>query len=103
MLELQRLAEKQGVRSIHLTPRLLNDLLECLPMEYKHGLETSNEHIDVIFPELKIAPVFDAFQEREGTLLTFRTPELELFSETGKKARHVTCVKVSHMGVSDFP
>ncbi len=42
-------------------------------------------------------PSFDVFQEREGCLLNFRTPVLELFSETGKKALYITCVKVSHM------
>lgn len=93
----EMLAAKLGVRSIRLTQRLLNELFERLPTDFKRGLETSNEDIDVPFPELKIAPAFNAFQEREGILLTFKTPEMELFSETGKKALYVTCVKVSHM------
>lgn len=98
MLELQRfgrlittsewmsaemLTAKLGVRSIRLTQRQLKDLFECLPMDFKHGLETSNEDIYAFIPELKIAPAFNAFQEREGTLHTFKTPEMELLR--GKK------------------
>lgn len=62
----EMLAAKLGVRSIRLIQRLFDDLLDCLPMDFKHGLETSNGDTEVSFPELKIAPAYDAFQERRG-------------------------------------
>ncbi|KAF4084502.1 hypothetical protein AMELA_G00129470 [Ameiurus melas] len=46
---------------------------------------------------MRVTPAVGAFQEKEGALLTFRTPELEVFRETGKKALYATCVKVSHI------
>ncbi len=87
----EMLAAKLGVRSIRLMQRLLNDLRECLPMNFKSCLE-ANEDMDVYFPELKIVSAFDAFEEREGCLLNFRTPVLELLSETGEKSTvHYMC------------
>ncbi len=42
----EMLAAKLGVRSIRMMQRLLNDLRECLPMNFKNCLE-ANEDMDV--------------------------------------------------------
>ncbi|KAG1936194.1 hypothetical protein F2P79_018859 [Pimephales promelas] len=52
--------------------------------------------MEITFPELRIIPAAAIFEEKEGSLLTFKIPVLDCFSKTEKKALHVTCVKVSH-------
>lgn len=49
---------KLGVRSVCLTQRLLNDLLERLTTDFKLGMETPDEDTDAPFPELCVPSGF---------------------------------------------
>lgn len=54
-------------------------------------------YVDIsAFPELTFSADMGEWQETEGGLLSFRTPQLSLFSDMGKKALYVLCVKVAH-------
>lgn len=46
------------------------------------------------FPELEVKVGVVSWQEEEGKLLTFSTPELKSFHEVGKKSMYYVCVKV---------
>jgi len=48
------------------------------------------------FPELTFSADTGEWQETEGGLLSFRTPQLSVFGDMGKKALYVLCVKVAH-------
>ncbi len=60
--------------------------------------ETIQQCIKVMveFPNLGVSAAVETSAEDEGKLLSFKTPELNLFADTGKRALHHTCVKVMH-------
>lgn len=68
----------------------LNPIFECLPVDFKHALETTNDDMDLSCSCLGLV---GSLEEKELLLLlTFKTPELDFLSQTGKRALYVTCV-----------
>lgn len=93
------IATKIGVKSLRFSERLLNEIVEAVPSEFKCALDKElleqNEDNNVKeFPELEVKVSVDSWQEEEGKLLTFNTPELKYFHEVGKKSMYYVCVKV---------
>jgi len=62
----------------------------CLDQELS---EQNDDDTVKDFPELEVK-VGVLWQEEEGKLLTFCTPELKFFREVGKKSMYHVCVKV---------
>ncbi|CAM4641581.1 unnamed protein product [Leuciscus chuanchicus] len=94
----ENLAQKLDIRSVRVVERMLTQIREFLPQDYRLVLESSGgEEETSTFPELAFSAETGIWQETEGGLLSFKTPQLELFSNTGKKAFYVLCVKVSHL------
>lgn len=91
----ENLAKKLGMKSVRVAQSILNKILDALPLDFKRTLESSDEDAS-LFPELILLPEIGTWQENEGNLLTFKTPRLDLFSNAGKKAIYVLCVKVWH-------
>lgn len=50
------------------------------------------ENSENVFPKISVAVDVGEWQEFEGSLLSFRTPELGLFNSTSKKALYCVCV-----------
>ncbi|XDV25251.1 hypothetical protein PO909_029197 [Leuciscus waleckii] len=94
----ENLALKMGLRSVRVAERLLTQIYEFLPKDYRDSLETpvGEEEISV-FPELLFSPDTRTWQEMENGLLSFKTSQLGLFSNAGKKTIYGLCVKVTHL------
>ncbi len=54
------------------------------------------EGLDYEFPSLIVSAAVENWEEDDHCLLTFKTPVLDCFELTGKKALYLTCVKVSN-------
>ncbi len=50
----------------------------------------------VEFPNVRVSAAVETSAGDEGKLSSFKTPELNLFADTGKRALYHTCVKVIH-------
>lgn len=79
--------------------RLLTEIVTAVPSDFKCALdkEFSEQNDDdnvKDFPELEVKVGVVSWQEEEGKLLTFSTPELKSFREVGKKSMYHVCVKV---------
>lgn len=97
-ISVEVLASKIGLRSLRMSERLLNLIRVFLPQDYRRALETHSEEADTtVFPELNISANIGEWQETEGNLLSFKTPELNLFSDAGKKALYILCVKMTYL------
>ncbi len=91
-------AEKLGIRSIRVATKMLTQIVEFLPQSYRLSLETYNGETDTFdFPELEITPELENWEETEGGLLSFKTPQLGVFSNIGKKSLYALCVKILHL------
>ncbi len=60
--------------------------------------ETKQQCVNVMveFPNLGVSAAVETSAGDERKLLIFKTPELNLFADTGKRALYYTCVKVMH-------
>lgn len=63
-------------------------------MDYRLNLEALDVDISA-FPELTFSADTGEWQETEGGLLSFRTPQLSVFGDMGKKALY--CVLKWHI------
>ncbi len=78
--------------------RLLTQITEFLPPAYRLSLETCVGEVETsVFPELNFSADKRNWSEMDNGLLSFKTPQLGLFSNAGKKAIYVLCVKVSNL------
>ncbi len=94
----ENLASKLGMRSVRVMERLLSPLTEFLPPDYRLSLETYVWEVKTSgFPELNFSADMRTWSEMDNGLLSFKTPQLGLFSNVGKKEMYVLCVKVSNL------
>ena len=97
----EEVAAMVGVRSVRLVQKYIEEVRAALPEFLKAALQnqsTSGKEEEVgIFPDLPIMANTGEWQEREGLLLTFRTPQLKVFRTTSKKALYQACMKVLHL------
>lgn len=95
----ENLALKLGIKSVRLAQNMLTRILESLPQEFRLAMETSDKEADnCAFPELFFSSLTDTeWQEKEGCLLTMKTPQLACFGDADKKAMYIMCVKVWHL------
>ncbi len=97
-LSAEDLAFKINIKSVRMVQKLLNKVKDLFPPNWFFSSESLFEEEQIsAFPEIKIAAASGAWLEVEGSLLTFKTPQLELFSDTSKKTLYILCVKVSHL------
>lgn len=82
---METLSYKVGFRSVRLMQRLLNEILDILPVDFKRLLETTHGEVVCSFPDLEIAPAVGDFEGKEEFLLNFKTPELDTFKKNWKK------------------
>ncbi len=92
----EALALKMGMRSVRVAERLLNQINDILPEEYRLDLEASDMDTSV-FPELTFSVDTGEWQEIDGGLLSIRSSQPSLFGDTGKKDLYVLCVKAVHL------
>lgn len=95
----ENIALKIDVKSLRFSERLLTEIVTAVPSDFKCALkkEVSEQNDDdnvKDFPELEVKVGIVSWQEEEGKLLTFSTPELKSFREVGKKSMYHVCVKV---------
>lgn len=62
----EMLASKIGIRSIRRTQKLINEILESLSTDFKRSVETTNEDMDLTFPELRIIRMWVYLKKRRG-------------------------------------
>ncbi len=97
-LSAEDLALKINKKSVRMVQKLSNKVKDLFPPNCFFSSESLFEEEQIsAFPEIKIAAASGAWLEVEGSLLTFKTPQLELFSDTSKKTLYILCVKVSHL------
>ena len=102
-LSVEQLAERANIRSFRLLERLVEEVCASLPGPLREFAENRtlsdqwDEEFEYVFPPLTVSPAVGEWQERGGSLLSFKTPELGLFETLNKKAVYYSCVKVSHL------
>lgn len=85
----EKLAIKTGIRSVRTVQKLLAEIQVFFPV-----LPLKVEKSENVFPKISVAVDVGDWQEFDGSLLSFRTPELGLFNITSKKALlYCVCVK----------
>lgn len=95
------MAAKLGIKSLRFAERLRTEFLSVIPSTFTELLkdeETKPQYINemVEFPNLGVSAAVETRAGDEGKLLSFKTPELNLFADIGKRALYYTCVKVMH-------
>ncbi len=94
----ENLALKLGIKSVRLAQNTLTRILECLPQDYRLAMENSDEE-ENNFPDLFFSAQTGTWQEKEGCLLSFTTPQLAFFGDADRKAIYIMCVKVCHLNI----
>jgi len=84
----EELALKTGIHSVRILQKLLAEIQVSFPV-----LPLKVEESENVFPKVSVAVDVGEWQEFEGSLLSFRTPELGFFNSTSKKALYWACVK----------
>lgn len=97
----ETLKELTGLRSSHLTEKLVEEIVHALPSGYRKNIGQefpSDINNELDFPKIRVAAVVVKRQEDEsaGSILSFKTPQLDLFETTSKKEIYKTAVKVLH-------
>jgi len=88
----------KDIRSVRVATKILTQIIESLPQNYRLSLETHNGELNICdFPELNIATETENWEESEGGNLSFKTPQLGVFSNAGKKVLYTLCVKILHL------
>lgn len=73
-------------------------ILESLPQDCRLALEVFDEETDKCdLPDLCFSAGMGLWQENEGCLLTFKTPQLNVFCDADKKAIYILCLNVWHL------
>jgi len=97
----ETLKEVTGLKSSRLTGKLVEEIVNALPSGYRRNMGqdfTSDISNELDFPKIRVAAVVGQRQmdedESTGSILSFKTPELDLFETTSKKAIYNTAVKV---------
>lgn len=63
-------------------------MTQFLPQSYRHSFKMFIGVMDVFdFLEVKIAVETESWEETEGGLLSFKTPQLGVFSNTGEEKK----------------
>lgn len=98
---LEELKEMTGLRSSRLTEKLMEGIVNTLPSSYRKYIgrgtlmDMTNEQE---LPGIKISYLIKTENEDEdvGSILSFKTPQLEYFESASKKAIYHSTVKVLH-------
>ncbi len=79
-LSAENLASKINIKSVRMVQKLLNKVKDLFPQNCFFSSESLlKKSISLPFQRLKFSAAFGAWLEVEGSLLTFKTPQLELF------------------------
>ncbi len=82
---------RQFVAEMHGELKEHRDLMDNTEM-----IREWTEGLDYEFPSIIVSAAVENWEEDDHSLLMFKTPVLDCFELTGKKALYLTCVKVSN-------
>lgn len=96
----EELQELTGLRSLRLVFKLKEEISNALPSGCRSWIarrQTLDMRNNQDFPDIKISPIIN---EEDGeiadSILSFTTPQLDLFKDASKKALYCTSVKMTH-------
>lgn len=98
---LEELKEMTGLRSSRLTEKLMEGIVSTLPSSYRKYIGRGTLMVmtnEQELPGIKISYLIKTENEDEdvGSILSFKTPQLEYFESASKKAIYHSTVKVLH-------
>lgn len=98
---IEALQEMTGLKSLRLVSKLKEEVCNALPSSCRTWIglrQTQDMRTGQGFPEKKISPVMNEDDEGEvaDSILSFRTPQLDLFKDVSKKAIYCITVKTTH-------
>lgn len=87
----ETLKEVTGLKSSRLTEKLVEEIVNILPSGYRKKIGqgfSSDMRSELDFPKIRVAAFVSERQEYESikSILSFETPQLDLFETTSKKA-----------------
>lgn len=103
-ISLEDLSERTGVRSLRLLKQATTEIFKSLHVDHKtltNDSETIHQWrkgVPYVFPSLNVTIAVGEWQDDVKCLLSFKTPQLGVFEEVGKKALYISCVKASNAG-----
>ncbi len=91
--------ELSGLCSTRIASKLRDDIFAVLPSSYRNLVAGGKvQQLKGDFPRFKISPAVSREQEElDGSILFFKTPQLEEFDVASKKALYYVTVKIIHM------
>ncbi len=91
--------ELSGLCSTRIASKLRDDIFAVLPSSYRNLVAGGKvQQLKGDFPRFKISPAVSREQEElDGSILFFKTPQLEEFDIASKKALYYVTVKITHM------
>ncbi len=92
--------ELSGLCSARIASKLRDDIFAALPSSYRNLVAGGKvQQLKGDFPRFKISPAVSREQQEEldGSILSFKTPQLEEFEIASKKALYYVTVKMIHM------
>ncbi|KAJ8362758.1 hypothetical protein SKAU_G00115890, partial [Synaphobranchus kaupii] len=100
-LRAEQVAETVKYRSVRVCQKILDELTTALPASAAAHMERYESRCPELgggpFPEVTVAAELGDWQEREELILSFRTPQMGVFSGIEKKALYIICVKVLNL------
>ncbi len=95
----ENLAMKIGIHSVRTVEKLLSEIQESFPV-----IPLQEEMVKNVFPNISVDVNVGDWQEVDGRLLSFKTPELGLFGTISKKSLYLVCVKYLNLrALKDLP
>ncbi|KAK0151588.1 Transposon TX1 uncharacterized protein [Merluccius polli] len=90
------LSQETGIQSLRLMERLKEEVISALPGSFRRALaeESVDDQPGFEFPSLSVCAAVEEQVEEAGTLLSFKTPVIQDFPGTSKKALYSVSVKV---------
>jgi len=101
----EAISQRTEVKSARVIQQLIGEARGALGEEYRDFLDNTTvihewtEGYDYVFPSLTVRAAVENWEEDDRCLLTFKTPVLDCFESTGKKALYLTCLKVSNANI----
>uniref|UniRef100_A0A4W5P160 Reverse transcriptase domain-containing protein n=1 Tax=Hucho hucho TaxID=62062 RepID=A0A4W5P160_9TELE len=84
----EKLASKMGIHSVRTVEKLLVEIQESFTI-----IPLQAERVENVFPSIRVGVNVGDWQEVDGRLLSFTTPEIGLFDTISKKSLYLVCVK----------
>jgi len=95
----EELALKVGIHSVRTVEHFLTEI-----QEYVMALTLLEERVENVFPSIRVGINVGDWQEGDGRLLSFTTPEIGFFDMISKKSFYMVCVKVLNLrALQDLP